>query len=114
MPRAKRLLSWLLTALFVLLAWLMIAYRLPGPAIVVSRETTFLTDPLHADGLPDYTRQLLDKEREGVTPANNGAIPFLQARWPAGLDEADYRPLCNELGMEIPNQRGMTYPNGDK
>ncbi len=107
MPKLKRFLSWLFTAFMIVIVWLAIAYRLPGPAIVVSRETTFLTEPLHADGLPDYTRYLLDREREGVTAENNGAIPFLQAMWPAGLKELDYGPISKELGMEIPRERGM-------
>lgn len=54
--------------------------------IVVSPETTIITEPLMADGLPDYEAYLLKKLSEGVTPENNAAVPLLKAVWPGRPD----------------------------
>lgn len=85
----------------------------PPGAIEISRNTTFLTKPLADDGLPDYSKYLLDQMRKGVTPENNGAIPFLQAMWPAEIDVAHRAVLCAELGMEVPHTDGMIEPYSD-
>ncbi|MGI9456951.1 MAG: hypothetical protein ACR2NU_10335, partial [Aeoliella sp.] len=67
-------------------AWFFIQLLWPSGPITVSPQTTVLTTPLADDGLPDYSQALLDEMREGVTPEINGAIPFLQAMWPADID----------------------------
>ncbi|MEZ6068762.1 MAG: hypothetical protein R3C10_00545 [Pirellulales bacterium] len=36
------------------------------PAIVVSRETTYITEPLGEDGLPDYVEFLRRESQRGV------------------------------------------------
>jgi len=56
-PQAKeRSIKWWLGGLVLLLP-IMMMFQQGEPAldIVVSRETTFITDPLKADGLPDYS-----------------------------------------------------------
>lgn len=71
-----------------------------NPPIVVSKETTVITTPLAADGLPDYQAYWRDRGREGVTPESNAAVLFWQAIWPGELEE-EYRPLIMEaLGLE--------------
>jgi hypothetical protein len=93
--------------------WVVFQATWPAPAIVVSKETTWLTEPLADDGLPDYAGYLLARQKEGVTPETNGAIPFLQAMWPAGL-AAEHRELvCREMGMEVPQEEGMVEPKED-
>lgn len=82
--------------------------------IVVSKETTWLTKPLADDGLPDFAAYLLEKHREGVTPENNGAVPFLQAMWPAELQNQHQKPLCDHLGMAVPEEAGFTRPQFDE
>lgn len=93
----------------------------PNPAIVVSRATTHLTTPLTADGLPDYAAALLADMRKGVTPANNAAVPFLKAMWPAdasGVENAytdwdlsaqEIQALCQELGLAGPTPAVQRY-----
>lgn len=86
----------------------------PNPPIVVSKQTTFLTAPLGPDGLPDYAAFLLAKSRKGrsgkgVTPENNGAVPFLKAM---GFDSENFNTqnsgselnqlVCDEVGLEYP------------
>ncbi len=98
-----------------LVSWVVFQATRPAPAIVVSRETTWLTEPLADDGLPDYAGYLLARAREGVTAETNGAVPFLRAMWPAGLEPGEQqRVVCEEVGMEVPGDVGMGSPLGDK
>ncbi len=45
-----------------------------GAAIKVSKETTEITEPLGAAGLPDYVAAMNAKYGKGVTPENNGFV----------------------------------------
>ena len=47
--------------------------------IEISRETTFVTDPLTADGFPNYKEFLNRKMSEGVTNETNAAIWYWKA-----------------------------------
>jgi hypothetical protein len=110
----KRLLIGTGIALGVFVAYF--AWQIAGPPepIVVSPQTTVITSPLADDGLPDYSAYLLAKMKEGVTPENNGAIPFLNAMWPAGLDTEHQAIICDELEMEMPQREGIADPYQDK
>ena len=90
------------------------AYQLLTPTgpIAVSPRTTVITEPLADDGLPEFAAYLLGEMKGGVTPENNGAIPFLQAMWPAGLTSR--RAVCDELGMEMPTSNGLVDPYEDQ
>lgn len=75
----------------------------PGPPIVVSEETTYITSPLGEDGLPDYEEWVRQNWRGAATPDNNGGIPFWRAMWGGELtDPADQQLILDELGMERP------------
>ena len=92
--------AFLALALFLvgMTAWAIYQFLREIP-IVVSKETTFITEPLAEDGLPDYQQYFLDQGFEGVTPENNAAVLLWQALWPMNLDEK-YRPLmCDALGI---------------
>lgn len=71
----------------------------PNPTIVVSEDTTVITTPLRADGLPDYQKYWRDFGREGVTPENNGAVLFWRAVWPGELRAEDRQLMCDVLGI---------------
>lgn len=112
---SRHLYIWLLAAfgtlMFAVCFWIACQWIVPGPAIVVSRETTFLTAPLRPDGTPDYERWLLEKYRAGVMPENNAGVLIYQAIWPGELEPADYRPVCAELGLkEIPKEADALQP----
>lgn len=108
--RQKRRFFWAIVAAVVLLplsAALYVTFG-PNPPIRISKETTYITSPLDEDGLPDYAAALLAEMRKGVTPENNGAVPFLQAMWPRGDEFFGYtatnaKALCQELGMPVPS-----------
>jgi hypothetical protein len=72
----------------------------PNPAIIISEDTTVITTPLRADGLPDYQKYWLDYGREGVTPENNGAVLFWRATWPGELGQQHRQAMCDVLGIK--------------
>ena len=102
---------WIVTAGILLVAVAapaigLLTYGLYGPEspIVVSPETTLLTEPLAADGLPDYARHSLALAGRGTPPAANAAVPLLEAFWPMDLDEDDLAAVCSALDIERPGQ----------
>lgn len=110
----KRLLIGTGIALLLLFAYFAWQIAVPPDPILVSPQTTVITAPLADDGLPNYSAYLLGKMKEGVTPENNGAIPFLEALWPAEVPLEGQAPLCKELGMQIPAKDGMQAPYQNK
>ncbi|MEX2309100.1 MAG: hypothetical protein WD738_15990 [Pirellulales bacterium] len=100
-PPKKHSIMWWLGGFFFLLL-LLFFYQLfgPNPPIIVSRETTYVTEPLKPNGLPDYEQYVLDLYRNDVTPENNAAIPLLQLLFPSQVSPTDLRAIVDELGME--------------
>jgi hypothetical protein len=75
----------------------------PNSDVTISKQTTYITEPLRADGLPDYEQYVRQKESEGVTPDNNAAVLLFQAIWPSELEPEQYEAVLKELGLhEIP------------
>lgn len=80
------------------------AFTLFGPnaRVRISPQTTFITTPLAADGYPDYVRAMMDRQREGVTPENNGAVLMWRALGPLPSRDggAEYDRLFEAIGVE--------------
>jgi len=96
-----------LVALFLLLVAGWFLYQLFGsdPRIIVSKETTFITEPLGPDGLPNYCEYLLDQSSEGVTSDNNAAVLIWRALWPGELSLEHQLPMCQVLGLQkVPSE----------
>lgn len=110
-------LKWIVLAVFLLFIGLFL-YQLLGPddSVRIARETTFITEPLTPEGLPDYASYLLAQGREGVTPENNAAVLFWRAIWPGDLSPQDQLPLCAALGIqEIPDtSASLTAPYDER
>jgi len=71
----KLRLAWLFGLMLLLgIVWFVLQLVLPGPKIIVSRQTTYLTQPLADDGLPDFEAYLYKQESEGATFENNAAV----------------------------------------
>lgn len=108
-PNEKRLASrlrWILAG-FALLMLGLFFFQLLGPnsPIIVSKETTFITEPLGSDGLPDYAAYLDQQASDGVTPENNAAVLIWQAMWPGELEQKHWLAMCNALGMQqVPSE----------
>jgi hypothetical protein len=106
LPRKKRSVLWWIAGLFLLLVAFFF-YQLfgPNPRIVVSKQTTFITEPLRPDGLPDYEQYVLNLLRDGVTPENNAVTLMWQALFPADVDPKFHAAVAAELGLdEIPSE----------
>jgi hypothetical protein len=85
-----------LVVLLVLWSWQLMR---PGPPIRLSKQTTYITEPLGDDGLPDYVAYLNAKYSEGVTAENNAAVLLLQAMGPSELPQEGRDVFFDRLGM---------------
>lgn len=110
MSPSKRL---LLVALVVALPTLFFLWRFywlrwSVDRLIISKETTYITEPLDAAGYPDYYAALNERMSRGVTPGNNAAVPLLQAFGPSILPEnVDKVELFRHLGMNpLPKRQG--------
>jgi hypothetical protein len=83
----------------VLCAFVWLAVQLFGPSAPASSNSlnASRTLPIAEDGLPNYALAIIEQQREGVTPDNNGARQFWQAIGPMRIDPADFARLCEEL-----------------
>ena len=103
-----RVVLWIggiVVALLLVFLWQLFG---PNPKIVISPQTTYITAPLRANGMPDYAQWLLENERKGVTPENNAAVLMWQALWPIDMDmeEQHYELICDELGIDpVPSKK---------
>jgi len=98
----------------VLLALLVWGLFGPEPPITVARETTYLTEPLAADGLPDYGAAVLATTRPAPRPQDNAAVDLLEVMWPLGIDAADLPLVCKALGIpDVPPADPLREPYRD-
>jgi hypothetical protein len=101
-PRRKKLsVLWWIAGLFLLLL-VFFVYQLfgPNPRLVVSPKTTFITEPLGANGLPDYEQYVLDMSRDGATPENNAVALLWRALFPGEVDPQFHAAVAEELGLD--------------
>lgn len=115
-PRKKPSIFWWLggTVLLLVLIFLLQLFG-PSPRIMVSPQTTYIIEPLRANGLPDYEKYVLELHRKGVTPENNAAALLWQALWPGELDPPQYAAVAAELGLdEIPSEEDSLVPISGK
>jgi hypothetical protein len=77
--------------------------------IVVSRETTYFTEPLDADGNVDYLAALNRRFSAGVTPENNAAVPYWRACGRPRIDPAARDEYFRLLGSPVPPEDGKAY-----
>jgi hypothetical protein len=69
--------------------------------LVISKETTYITEPLRSDGTPDYLAALNQRLSRGVTPENNAAVLFWRAAGP-GMIQEDRRTTYFQM-LDIPS-----------
>jgi len=91
----------------------------PPPALEISPATTWITEPIAADGLPDYFRAAMDLGPPGIPPEENAAAAVWEVipsktssdgaidHSPARLSAADQRPDSERLVMPPPPPDGM-------
>jgi hypothetical protein len=83
------------------------AAKVPPGGIKVSRETTFITEPLRKDGSVDYLAALNQRYSQGVTPENNAAMLFLQAMGPGEINKDIRERFFKMLGIEPLAEKGL-------
>ncbi len=81
---------------------------------VVSESRARVTRLPGLENGAELARSLLVEESQRLHPDENGAVPFLQAMWPANLSPDEQPLMCAHLGFPIPVERGMTPPTWDK
>jgi hypothetical protein len=115
LPRKKpNVLWWILGVLCLVLVLFFVQLFGPNPSILVAPQTTVITAPLAAGGLPDFERYWRERAREGVTPENNAAVLLLPALWPAEFEPSQFAAVAAELGLkEIPSQADALVPVDD-
>jgi membrane protease YdiL (CAAX protease family) len=72
----------------------------------ISKETTYITEPLRKDGSVDYVAALNQRFSKGVTPENNSAVLFWKALGPSKIDEKYRRKYFQMLGMPALPKKG--------
>ena len=102
--------AWLAGAATLFMVWFIWQLFGPNPPIIVSEETTYITEPLRPDGLPDYEQYLLDLCRESVTPENNAAVLMWLAFPSAEIRRSDQSVLAKEFGVAAPSDESTMTP----
>jgi hypothetical protein len=75
------------------------------PKITISKETTYITEPLRADGYPDYVAAINQRCSQGVTPENNAAISLWKAMGTKSIDKKIRKRYFEMLGIpELPEE----------
>lgn len=77
-----------------------------GFPVTISKETTYITEPLRPDGFPDYMAALNQRSSEGVTPKNNFTTLFWQAVGPAEISPDHREEYFRLLGIPAPPEQG--------
>lgn len=84
------------------------------PKITISKETTFITEPLDADGYPDYVAALNRHCSREVTPENNAAVLFWKAFGPAKIDPDRRAQHFKLLGIAPLPAEGEYFRTSDR
>jgi tetratricopeptide (TPR) repeat protein len=78
----------------------------PKVAVSISKETTYITEPLRKDGSVNYIAALNERTRQGVTLENNSAVLFWQAVGPAEIWEEIRDEYFKMLGIPTLPEKG--------
>ncbi|GAB4136446.1 MAG: hypothetical protein Tsb009_03500 [Planctomycetaceae bacterium] len=76
------------------------------PNITISKETTFLTEPVGKDGYIDYTAAVNARRSKGVTPENNAAVLLVKAIGPKAAAGLDQKAFYEKLGIAPLQEQG--------
>lgn len=76
------------------------------PKFKISKETTYITEPLRPDGYPDYVAALNQRMSRGVTPENNAAVLLVEAFGPKVIPKDKRQNSFKLLGIEPLAEKG--------
>jgi len=74
--------------------------------LTISKETTYITEPLRKDGYVNYVAALNQRFRAGATPENNASVLFLHAMGPSEIDPKHRDEYFKLLGIPPLPERG--------
>jgi len=84
------------------------------PKHTISKETTYITEPLRKDGSVDYVAALNQRFSQGVTPENNAAVLFWKAVGPEEIDPQYRDKYFQMLGIPPLPEKGDYFVDLDK
>ena len=90
-----------------IVVWLVVGMF--GVPVTISKETTYITEPLRADGYPDYVAALNQRLSQGVTPENNAAVLFWRAMGPGEIRKERREKYFKMLDVPQPPEKGDYY-----
>jgi hypothetical protein len=85
----------------------------PHPKYTISKETTYITEPLRKDGAVDYVAVLDQRFRQGVTPENNAAVVFWKAVGPQEIIPEYRDKYFQMLGIPLLPEKGDYFVDLD-
>ncbi len=86
----------------------------PRPKITISKETTYIIEPLRADGYVDYVAAINRRCSEGVTPENNAAALLWKAVGPDEIKKECRMKYFQMLGIPPLPEKGNYFVDLDK
>ncbi len=86
----------------------------PKILITISKETTYITEPLRKDGYVNYAAALNQRYREGATQENNAAVLFIKAMGPGEINPKHRDEYFKLLGIPPHPEKGDYYISLDK
>jgi hypothetical protein len=78
----------------------------PRVLVTISKATTYITEPLHPDGYPDYLGAINRRLSRGVTPENNAVVLLWKALGPKGITEKHRQRYFQMLGVAPLPEKG--------
>lgn len=81
--------------------------------VTISKETTYITEPLRPDGYPDYVAELNRRFSDGVTPENNAVVLFWKALGPRLISEKYRNRHFQMLGIPPLPEKGNYFVSLD-
>ena len=78
----------------------------PKVPFTISKETTYITEPLGKDGYPDYIAAINLHYSKGVTPENNAAVLFWRAMGPGEIPTDRRAEYFKQLGIDPLPEKG--------
>ena len=84
------------------------------PKHTISKETTYITEPLRKDGSVDYVAALNQRFSQGVTPENSAAVLFWKAVGPGEIRPEHRNRYFQMLGIPPLPEKGDYFVDLDK
>lgn len=84
------------------------------PKFTISKETTFITEPVDKDGYIDYAAALNQRLSKGVTSENNANVLIWKAIGPRPVGKPVPPQFFRLLGIDEPPEKGEYFVSADK